>query len=118
MPMSWSWSLTSGLWMISPEQIDVVARENLGRGVGQVDRALDAVTKAECLRELDGEAVGREVRLGVAQVLDDRAAVVAFDLFLHELHDLRGAKIDLAGGVDGDGHPLINRQRAGGVKGM
>ena len=45
------------------EEIDVVAGEDLGGGVGEVDGALDAVTKAEGLRQLDREAVGGEVAI-------------------------------------------------------
>ena len=93
MPMSLELVVDLGVVDDFAEEIDVVALEDLGGGVGEVDGALDAVTKAEGLGQLDGEAVGGEVRLGVAQVFDDRAAVVAFDLFLHELHDLRGAEI-------------------------
>ena len=80
--------------------------EDLGRGVGHVDGALDAVTKAEGLGEFDREAVGREVRFGVAKIFDDRAAVMAFDLGLDELHDLRGAEV----------HALFGRGTVSGVR--
>ncbi len=107
-----------------PEQVDIVALEDLGGGVGEVDRAFDAVAKAEDLRQLDRQPVGREVRLGMAQVFHHRAAVVAFHLFLHELHDLRGAKVHAllgcrrAGGRGQGvvGHPSSNRDRAVPVK--
>jgi hypothetical protein len=39
------------------------------------------------------------------EIIDDRAAVVALHLGLHEFHHLRGAEVDFAGGVDRDGHP-------------
>ncbi len=98
------------------EKIDVVPGENLGGGVGHVDGALDAVAEAEGLGELDGEAVGREVRFGVAKIVHHRAAVVAFHLGLDEFHDLRGAEVDFSGGVDRDGHGSSNRDRGVSVK--
>ena len=95
------------------EQINVVPRIDLRRRIREIDRALDAVAKAEDLRELHHKAVGEEVRLGMAQVFDDRAAVVVLDLFLHELHHLRGAEVAFFRrrggdrGLGGFGHALL-----------
>ena len=113
------------------QDVDVMPGVGLGRGVGEIDGALDPVTKAERLRQLHRQAVGRKVRLGVAQVLDDRAAVMALHLFLHQLHQLRGAKIHAlfwrslfsgrrcrqhGGGWLIVGHVLSNRERRARVK--
>ena len=81
------------------QEVNVVAGVDLGGGVGHVDGALDAVTKAECLGQFDRQAVGREVRFGVAKIIDHRAAVMAFHLGLDEFHDLRGAEVDAFFGV-------------------
>ena len=124
MPISLQLVVDLGVVDDFAQQVDVMSLEMLGRGIGQVDRALHPVAKTERLRQFHREAVGRKVRLGVAQVIDDGAPVMAFHLFLHQLHDLRGAEINALfglgrygnGGQGVVGHASSNRDRSGSVK--
>ena len=64
------------------------------RGVGEVNRALDAVAKAEFLRELHGEVAGGKHAAAGADALDQFAAVMREHLGLHRLHDVGPAEVD------------------------
>ena len=78
------------------EQINgFVGREIFSRGVGEVNGALDAVAKAELLRELDREAVrGKHAAVG-ADALDQFAAIMREHLGLHGFQDVGPAEVDL-----------------------
>jgi len=83
-----------------PQQMDGPVGEDLCSGIGEVDGALDSVAKAECLGQFDGESVCREGQSGVANVIDDAAAIVLLDLGLDEIHHLGGAEVDFAGAFE------------------
>ena len=71
-------------------------REDIAGGVGKVNGAFHAVTKAEFLGQLDGEkAVGAEDVALVANALHQFAPVMGQDLGLDRGHDIRAAEIDL-----------------------
>ena len=67
------------------------------RRVGEVNRALDAVAKAEFLGEFDREVAGGEHVAVGANALDDFAAIMRKHLRLHGLHDVGPAKVDFLG---------------------
>src|SRR6059058_3000577 len=69
--------------------------ENLSRGVSEVDGALDAIAKAELLRQADGHAADRDQAASATDLIDDVAPVMGLDLLLHGCHHRRGAEIDL-----------------------
>ena len=58
------------------EDEEAAVREDLGRGVGEVDGALDAVAKAELLREFHRDVPRRERAAFRAQLFHHLAAVV------------------------------------------
>jgi len=69
-------------------------RKIFSRGIGKVNRALDAVAKAEFLRELHREAVrGKHATVG-ADAFDEFAAIMREYLGLHGLEDVGPAEID------------------------
>ena len=78
--------------------------ENLARGVGEIDRALDAVTKTKLLGQPHGQVADRDDPAVAPDLFDDVAAVMRLDLFLHCRHDLRGAEVDFVArsGAAGD----------------
>ena len=65
------------------------------RGVGHVDGAFDAVTKAEFLGQFDGETIGLEHAAVGADALDEFAAVMRKHLCLHGFHDIGPAQVNL-----------------------
>ena len=67
-------------------------------GVGEVNRALDAIAKAEFLRELDGKFAGGKHAAAGTDAFDQFAAIVGEDLRLHRLHDVGTAKVDFLRG--------------------
>ena len=67
--------------------------ENLARGIGEIDRALDAVTKAELLRQPHGHVANREDAAGAADLVHDVAAIMRLDLLLHRRHHFRRAQV-------------------------
>ena len=77
------------------EQVDgFLGRETAAGGVGEVNGALNAVAKAELLREFDGQAgCGKFVAAG-ADALDECAAVMRLHLRLHGGHDVGSAEVD------------------------
>ena len=69
--------------------------ENLARGIGQIDRALDAVTKAKLLGQPHGCISHGNHSTGATHFVDNVATVMRFDLFLHRGHHVGCAQIDL-----------------------
>ena len=67
--------------------------ENLARGIGEIDRALDAVAKTELLRQAHRRVADGNDSARAAHLLDDIAAIMRFDLFLHGRHHLRRAQV-------------------------
>ena len=63
-------------------------------GVGEVNRALDAVAETEFLRELDGEFAGGKHAAAGADAFDQFAAIVREHLRLHRLHDVGAPEVD------------------------
>ena len=87
------------------DEEDAVVGEDPARGVGEVDGALDAVAKAELLREADRRVADGENPSPGADLLDDRTLVVVRYLSLNALHHLGGADIDAsAAAFGGSGH--------------
>ena len=79
------------------EQKNPPVRIRAPGGVGEIDRAFDAVAEAEFLRQLDGEvARGKHVAAG-ANALDQLAAIVREHLGLDSFHDVRSAQVDFLG---------------------
>ena len=80
------------------QQINRGLRRDFGkmfaRRVGEVNGALDAVTKAEFLCELDGQVAGGKHAAVGADALDQFAAIMRQHLGLHGLHDVGPAEID------------------------
>src|SRR5208282_5045423 len=89
------------------EQINGRVRRDLGEmffgGVGEVNRALDAVAEAEFLRELDGEFAGGKHAAARADALDQFAAIMSEHLRLHRFHDVGPAKVDFLRGGGSSG---------------
>ena len=76
MPIDRSFSLTCGLWMISPVRKTLRSGNALARLVRVVDGAVDAVAESEFAREVHRQpsrAIGEVVGL---DLLDDRAVIV------------------------------------------
>ena len=69
--------------------------ENLARRVSQIDRALDAVAKAELLRQPHRDIAARQNAAGAPDLVHDVAAVMRFDLLLHGGHYFRRAQVHL-----------------------
>ena len=65
------------------------------RGVSEIDRALDAVAKAELLRQPHRDVADGQDAAVAPDLVDDVAAVVRFDLLLHSRHHLRRAEVHL-----------------------
>src|SRR5260370_31327973 len=79
--------------------------KDFARSVGEVDRTLDAVAKPELFRQAYGRVTNGKDSAGATNFLDNIAAVMRFDLFLHRGHDVRGAQIN-----------FLARRRAAGNK--
>ena len=73
--MARSFSLTCGLWMISPVRNTRPIRKALAGLVGVVHGAVDAVAEAELAREVDGEAAGAEREVLGLDPIDERAVI-------------------------------------------
>ena len=67
--------------------------ENFARRIGEIDRALDAVTKTELLRQPHRRVAHGDDAAGAPDFVDDVAAVMRLDLFLHGRHHLRRAQV-------------------------
>src|SRR5437879_4114463 len=68
---------------------------NFARGVSEIDRALDPVTKAELLGEADNGVANFNDPAGATQFVDDVAAIVLLNLLLHRRHYVRRTQVDL-----------------------
>ena len=81
-----------------PQNIERLVREHLARGVGKVDAALDAVAKAEFLRELDGNLTGRAGHFALGpQSIDQITTIMRQHLRLDLLHNIRPAQVNALG---------------------
>src|SRR2546421_4136895 len=69
--------------------------ENFARGVSEIDRALDPVTKAELLGEANGSVANFNAPAGAMHFIDDVAAIMLFDLFLYRSHHVRRPQVHL-----------------------
>src|SRR6266850_8312434 len=67
--------------------------ENFARGVSKIDRALDPVTKAELLGEANGGVADCNDPSGAMHFVDDIAAIMLLDLFLHRGHHVRRTQV-------------------------
>src|SRR6266487_302219 len=67
--------------------------ENFARRVSEIDRALDPVTKAELLGEADGGLADLDDPTGATHFVNDVAAIMLLDLFLHCRHHVRRAQV-------------------------
>ena len=75
------------------------------RGIGEIDRAFDTVAKTKLFRQPHGGVADRNHSARATYLIDDVAAVMRFDLFLHRGHNVRGAQIN-----------FLARRRAAGNK--
>jgi hypothetical protein len=80
-----------------PEDEEPPIVEDLGRGVREIDGPLDAVAKAELLRQSHRHTLASQRAPTGPQPLHDLAAVVGLDLRLHRGVQLRRAEIDASG---------------------
>src|SRR6266851_2330689 len=69
--------------------------ENFARGVSEIDRALDPVTKAELLGEANGGVADFNDPAGAMHFIDNVAAIMLLDLLLHRRHHIRRTQVDL-----------------------
>ena len=76
MPIARSFSLTCGLWMISPVRKTRAIGKPLARLVGVVDGAIDAVAEAEFAREVDGQPARRDSVKSSALIRSTSVAVI------------------------------------------
>src|SRR6266404_2185069 len=67
--------------------------ENFARGVSEVDRALDPVTKAELLGEANRGLAYFNDPSGAMYFIDDVAAIMLLDLLLHRRHHVRRPQV-------------------------
>ncbi len=81
-------------------QENAVVGKYLARGVGEIDGALDAVTKAKFLSESDGGVTDDQFAMQVAQAFHDRGLVMLRHFCGDEFHHIGTAEVDaLAFGV-------------------
>ena len=69
--------------------------ENFSRRIGEIDRALDAVTKAELLRQPYRDVAALENAAGAPDLVHDIAAIMRFDLLLHRRHHFGRTQVHL-----------------------
>ena len=67
--------------------------ENFARGISEIDRALDAITKTKLFCQPHRRIADRNHSTGTADFFDDITTIVRFDLLLHGSHDIRRAQI-------------------------
>ena len=67
--------------------------ENFAGRIREIDRPLDAVTKAKLFRQPHCGVAHRNQPTGATDFLDDIAAIMGFDLLLHGSHDIRRAEV-------------------------
>ena len=68
--------------------------KNFARGVGQIDRTLNAITKTKLFRQAHGGVAHGDDAARAPHFFDDVAPVMRFHLFLNRGHDVRRAQID------------------------
>ena len=96
-------NLRIDLWIVNdlPNQEETGIRENLTRGIGQINGTLHAVAKPELLCQPDCRASRLKNGSSATETFDQRTMVMVFHLLLHPLHNLRCAEVDLGGGGGG-----------------
>src|SRR5947208_10707745 len=68
--------------------------ENFPGGVGQIDRPLDPVAKAEFLREADSRVTNANDSASAANFVDNVTAIMLLDLFLYRGHHVGRTQVD------------------------
>ena len=79
--------------------------EHLARSIGEIDRAFDAVAKTKLFRQPHGGVADGNHPARATHLINNVAAVMRFDLFLHRGHDIGCAQIN-----------FLARRRAAGNK--
>ena len=79
--------------------------KHLARGIGEINRAFDTVAKTKLFRQPHGGIADGNHSARATHLVDDVAAVMRFNLFLHRGHNVRGAQIN-----------FLARRRAAGNK--
>ena len=69
--------------------------ENFARGVGEIDGALDAVTKTKLLGQPHGRVAHRNNSALPPHFIDNVAAIMRLDLLLHRRHHVGRAQVYL-----------------------
>ncbi len=69
--------------------------ENLAGGIGEIDRPFDAVTKAKLFGQPHRCISYRNHSTGATHFIDNVAAVMRLDLFLHRRHHVGCAQVNL-----------------------
>jgi len=67
--------------------------ENFARSISEIDCPLDAVAKTELFRQAHGGVAYGNNSASPANLLDNIASIVRFDLLLHCGHHIRGAEV-------------------------
>ncbi len=88
-----------------PDDEETAIFENFARGVGEVDRTLNAVTKPKLFRQAHGRVTHANDSTCATHFFDNIAAVMRLDLFLHRSHHIGRAQIN-----------FLARRRAAGNK--
>ena len=83
---------------LAQQEDRLLRRKGLPRRIGQINRALNAITKPKFLRELDRQVAGRKHAPIGANPFDKFAPIVRQHLRLHGLHDFGPAQVDLLWG--------------------
>ena len=78
------------------EDINWLVRENFSRGISQINRALDAITKTEFLRQLYSQPIGGQDMASCANAVNEFAPIMRKNLGLNRFHDVGAAKVDLS----------------------
>src|SRR5436190_24302902 len=79
--------------------------KHLARGIGEINRAFDTVAKTKLFRQPHGGVADGNYSARATYLINNVAAVMRFDLFLHRGHNVRGAQIN-----------FLARRRAAGNK--
>ena len=67
--------------------------ENFMRGVSEIDRALDAVTKSKLLRQSHRDIADADQTAAAPNLVHDLAEIVRLDLLLHRRHHVGRAQV-------------------------
>src|SRR6266568_8131284 len=92
--------------------------KHFARGIGEIDRALDSVTKAKLFRQAHGRVAHGNDAARATHFFDNVAPIMGLDLFLHRGHDVRGAQINFlarrcAAGNKIRAHKIMPRKLSG-----